>query len=113
MPLLLAVSPHFRHRHAGDIRFAQRVLDVVHLVLTNDRLDHLHTLPSNVRCRSDVSACCSACVSLIPDLVMWNTSMAFSPSVAMSTRSTSQPWCEMTRLILSSSPSALLATISM
>ena len=38
---------------------------------------------------------------------MWNTSIALSPSVEISTRSTSQPWREMTRLTRCSRPSAL------
>src|SRR6185369_16299164 len=112
MPFLLAVATHFSDRHPGDIEFRQGILYFVDLVGPDDTLQQLHMCPSNVRCRSEVSAICSASVSLAPALVMWNTSIAFSPSVAIRTRSTSHPCCEMTRLIRYSNPSALLATIS-
>src|SRR5262249_53471068 len=83
--LLLAVAPDLGDRHAGDVQLGERIFDLVDLVWTNDALDQLHSEPSSVRRRSDVSACCSASVSLDPPLVMWKTSIAFPPSVAIST----------------------------
>src|SRR5688572_13853231 len=98
VPFLLAVTANLGDRHAGNVQLRERVLDIIHLVRADDALDHFHE-PSSMRCRSAVSACCSASVSFDPPLVMWNTSIAFSPSVAISTRSTSQPCCEITRLM--------------
>src|SRR4029453_8302433 len=99
MALLLAMAPDLGDGHPRDTQLGERVLDFVDLVRTNDALDQLHSEPSSVLRRSDVSACCSASVSFDPPLVIWKTSMAFSPSVAIRTRSTSHPCREMTRLM--------------
>src|SRR5262245_19040579 len=89
--LLLAVAANLGHCHSRDVQLGERILDLIDLIRTNDALDQFHSEPSSVRRRSEVSACCSASVSLEPPLVMWKTSIAFSPSVAISTRSTSHP----------------------
>src|SRR5262245_33325278 len=111
--LLPAVAPHLGHRHSRDVELRQRILDVVDFVGSNDRFHQLHCLlPSSMASTSSLSSRCAASDSFVPSLVRWKTSIARSPSVEIRTRSTSQPWREITRLMRCSSPGASCATIS-
>ena len=67
--LLLAVPPHLGHGHSGDVQLGERVLDLIDLVRADNALDQFHRVSSRVRCRSAVSASCSAWVSLTPRVV--------------------------------------------
>src|SRR5688500_9642658 len=91
MTLLTPVAAHFGDGHTCDVELAEGFLDVVHHIRSDDRLDELHALSFNICSRSAFKDASSASVSFDPPRVMWNTSMAFCPSVVMSTRSTSMP----------------------
>src|SRR5918994_138122 len=112
VPLLPPVPAHLGDCHTGDVQLAERFLDVIDHVRTDDRLNQLHAVSFNMRSRSAFRDASSSSESLDPPRVMWNTSMAFCPSVEISTRSTSTPWSEMTRLTRCSNPGASSATSS-
>src|SRR5687768_967225 len=112
MSLLLPVSAHLGDGHAGNLQLLEGAFYFIHFVRSYDRFDQFHERPSRTRCRLSLSASCCGAESLAPFCVRWNTSIARRPSVAISTRSTSQPDSDIARLIRYSRPSAFSAMIS-